>query len=111
MFVVLGLAVVLLGLLLAGGQLVAANYKGATFKCLVEGPSSSLAEVSERSDIVTGHPALWPLGRACDWKRSDGAGTITTYSGSWPGTVESLVLLIGGAVLTLTPRRQQPRTV
>jgi hypothetical protein len=57
-FVVLGLAVALVGLLLAGGQLVAANYKGPTFKCLVEGPSSSLAEVSEGSDIVTGHPAL-----------------------------------------------------
>ncbi|WP_243062262.1 hypothetical protein [Humibacter sp. RRB41] len=98
-FIVFGLIAVVLGVFLAVGQLAAGNYKGSTFKCLVEGPSSELAEVSERAGVVTGYPTMWPLGRACEWDRADGAGTITTYSGSWLGTIVALGLLVGGITL------------
>lgn len=91
----------LLGFLVVAAQLMPASYKGATYKCRVEGPSSPVAAVSERSDVVTGSPALWPIGRACEWDRSDGAGTITTYSGSWAGTIIALGLLVGGMAVTL----------
>jgi hypothetical protein len=102
-YVASGLGVLVLGLLLAAGQLVPANFKGSTFKCLVEGPTSAMAEVSERAGVVAGHPAIWPLGRACEWDRADGVGTITTYSGSWPGTFVVLGLLLGGTILTVRP--------
>jgi hypothetical protein len=96
---VVGLIAVVLGLFLAVGELAIGNYKGATFKCSVEGPSSELAEISERSDVVTGYPTMWPLGRGCEWDRADGPGTIATYSGSWPGTIVALGLLGGGIAL------------
>jgi hypothetical protein len=110
-FIAFGLIAVILGLLLAAGQLAAGNYKGSTFKCLVEGPSSELAEVSERAGVVTGDPTMWPLSRACEWDRADGAGTITTYSGNWPGTFIALGLLVGGITLAgLAPLGPQRRT-
>lgn len=99
--IAVGLVVILLGFLLVAAQLMPATYKGATYKCRVEGPSSPMAAMSERSDVVTGYPALWPVGRACEWDRSAGGGTITTYSGSWAGTLVALGLLVGGAAVVV----------
>lgn len=110
-FIVLGLVIAFLGLLLGLGQLALGNYQGSTYKCLVEGPFASLAEVSERADVVIGRPSVLPLGRSCEWKRADGNGTITTYSGSWPHTVATSVLVVGGIALTLTLGMGRPATL
>lgn len=103
-----GLFIAFIGLFLAAGQFVPANYKGSTFKCWVEGPSSSEAEISERAGVVTGYPTILPLGRACQWDRADGDGTITTYSGSWAGTSVAVLLLIGGITVIVRSSRQRP---
>lgn len=82
---------------------VAAAYGGMDYKCLVEGPRSPLAEVSERSDIVSGRFSLWPLGRACEWARADGNGWVTATPDNWAGTVgvlvASAVALLGAGLL------------
>jgi hypothetical protein len=69
---------------------VASTYQGLDYKCLVEGPYSPLAVVSEASGIVTGRFGHWPLGRECEWLRADGAGTIVAQSNNWTGSVELL---------------------
>ena len=105
--IVLGSFLLATGLLLGAGQIGADVYQGATYKCIVDGPASPNPEVSERSDVVEGSAALWPLGRACEWARADGAGTVTTYSGNWPSMLAALGLAIGGitvAILTVTRR-------
>ena len=71
-----------------------------TNTCQQEGPSSPLAVVSE-GDIVTRSLSWWPLGRACEWQRADGNGTVTTYSGSAGGTAGVYgAILIGAGLLT-----------
>jgi hypothetical protein len=97
-----GLIAVVLGLFLAVGELAIGNYKGATFKCSVEGPSSELAEISERSDVVTGYPTMWPLGRGCEWDRADGPGTIVAL-----GLLGGGIALAGSALLRPV-RRTRP---
>jgi hypothetical protein len=92
------LVLVLIGLSIAGGQLVPANYKGSTYKCIVEGPWPVLAD---NPPVVTGNLSYWPLGRSCTWDSAASAGTITTYSGSEAWTLLVAGLLIGGAVLAL----------
>jgi hypothetical protein len=87
---------------------IPAVYKGADYKCLVEGPRSPLAEISERPGIVTGGFSLWPLGRECTWRRADGAGTVGADSGNWVATgfaASALVLaLVGGGLAASSPR-------
>ncbi len=101
--IALGSSLVVVGLLFGMGQVGVGMYQGATYKCIVEGPFSPDAEVSERSDVVGGSAALWPLGRACEWARADGAGTVTTHSGRWPLTLAALGLTIGGLTLAALP--------
>ena len=86
-----------------------AGYKGIQYRCLVEGPSSPLAEVSERSGIVQGHLSLWPLGRSCEWARADGKGTVMAYP-SWTNTFivgSGLAIAAGGVALTIVGRARR----
>lgn len=87
-----------------GGAFVIANYKTAEYKCLVEGPHSPLAEISEDSTVLrNARFSVWPLGRECEWRRADGAGTVTADSNNWPGTAVLLVAgstAVGGLLLT-----------
>ncbi|ROP50168.1 MULTISPECIES: hypothetical protein [unclassified Rathayibacter] len=108
--IVWGSFLLVVGLLFGAGQIWVSQYQGATYKCMVDGPFSPDAEVSERSGIVVGSAALWPLGRACAWARADGEGTVTTYSGRWPRTLAALGLTLGGLALAVAPakRRGQP---
>lgn len=72
-----------------------------TNTCQQEGPSSALALVSENSDVVQQGLSWWPLGRACEWARADGNGTVTTYSGSPAGTASVYgAILVGAGLLT-----------
>jgi hypothetical protein len=95
---VAAIVLVLVGLFLAGGQLVPANYKGSTYKCIVEGPWPALAD---SPPVVTGDLSYWPLGRSCTWDSTASGGTITTYSGSEGWTLVVTGLLIGGPVIAL----------
>ena len=70
--------------------------KGADHGCLVEGPYSPLADVSERSDIVAGSFSIWPPGRSCAWDRADGTGTVV----AWPGWGET-VFVVGALGLSV----------
>ncbi|GAA3878059.1 hypothetical protein GCM10022381_20610 [Leifsonia kafniensis] len=91
---------------------VPAMYKGADYKCMVEGPRSPLAEISERPGIVTGSFSLWPLGRECTWLRADGAGTVAVDSGNWVATgfaASALVLALVGGGLVASSRRVRPQ--
>lgn len=106
--IVLGSCLLATGLLLGAGQIGTSVYQGATYKCIVDGPASPDAEVSERSDVVKGSAALWPLGRACEWARADGEGTVTTYSGNWPFTLAALVLTLGGITFAVLPATRRP---
>ncbi|PPF55982.1 hypothetical protein C5C13_11595 [Clavibacter michiganensis] len=106
----LGMLLLVTGLLVGAAQIGMSTYQGVTYKCLVDGPFSSQAEVSEGSDVVEGSVAWWPLGRACEWARADGAGTVTVYSGSWALTFIALGLILGALVLAVTsvrPRRRR----
>ncbi|MCS5716155.1 hypothetical protein NVV95_16535 [Herbiconiux sp. CPCC 205716] len=94
-----GLILILLGAFLTLALLVPSNYKGSTYKCIVEGPYSEAAEVSERPDGIAGAPSLWPIGRSCTWAAATGDGTVTTYSGSWPGTFVVVCLITIGTAL------------
>jgi hypothetical protein len=87
---------------------VPAMYQGADYKCLVEGPNSPLAEISERPGLVTGSFSLWPLGRDCTWQRADGMGTVTVDSGNWVATgfaASAALLALVGAGLAAAPGR------
>ena len=95
---VAAIVVVLVGLFLAAGQLVPATYKGATYKCIVEGPWPALAD---SPPVVTGDLSYWPLGRSCTWESTAIGGTITTYSGSEAWTVGIAALLTAGPALAL----------
>jgi len=106
--IVLGSMLLAEGLLLGAVQIGASVYQGATYKCIVDGPASPDAEVSERSDVVEGSAALWPLGRACEWARADGAGRVTTYSGNWPFTLTALGLALGGITVAILPATRRP---
>jgi len=106
--IVLGSMFLAAGLLLGAVQIGASVHQGATYKCIVDGPASPDAEVSERSDVVEGSAALWPLGRACEWARADGAGTVTTYSGNWPFTLAALGLALSGITVASLPATRRP---
>ncbi|QYF72977.1 hypothetical protein [Cryobacterium sp. PAMC25264] len=101
--IVLGLLAAVTG---AGFSYATAVAQGADHGCLVDGPFSPLADVSERSDIVTGSFSIWPLGRACAWERADGTGTDVARPG-WGTTVFVVGALglstVGGGLLA--PRR------
>ena len=99
----LGMLLLVTGFLVGAAQIGMSIYQGVTYKCLVDGPFSSQAEVSERSGVVEGSVASWPLGRACEWARADGAGTVTVYSGSWALTFIASGLMLGGLVFAVTP--------
>ena len=101
--IVWGSFLLVVGLLFGAGQVWVSQYQGATYKCMVDGPFPPDAEVSERSGIVEGSAALWPLGRACEWARADGEGTVATYSGPWPLTLAALGLIVGGLLLAALP--------
>jgi hypothetical protein len=97
-----------------GGAYVLATYQTAEYKCIVEGPHSPLAEISEDSTILRdARFSVWPLGRECEWRRADGAGWVTADSGNWPGTA---VLLASGAAtatgillaISAIPARRRP---
>jgi hypothetical protein len=95
---VLGMALVF-----GGAQLVAAAWQGVTYRCLVDGPTSPLAEVSERAGVVSGSASVWPLGRACEWARADRTGTVTTHSGSRSVTVITFAIGAVGLGLVVAP--------
>lgn len=105
-----GLLILGLAMFFAALQLLAGIWKGPTYKCLVEGPSSPLGEVSERSGIVTGSASFWPLGRECEWARADGAGTVTSYSGSWLETLVAVGMGAAGLALVFAPASSRGRT-
>jgi hypothetical protein len=105
--IVVGSYLVVAGLLFAAGQVGVDVYQGATYKCLVDGPSSPEANNSGMGNEVVGSASLWPLGRACERPRADGTGTVTTYSGSWPLTLSTLGLTVGGLALAVSPTRQR----
>ncbi|RFA06883.1 hypothetical protein B7R21_17940 [Subtercola boreus] len=87
---------VLIGLSLAGMQLMIANDRGSTYKCIIEGPRPSLAA---HPDVVTGSVSYWPLGRTCYWASAAGDETIATYAGNWPVTFIMGGFLVGAVVL------------
>lgn len=90
----------------------AVSHDGFDYKCLVEGPfrtSPPFALMSEAVE-VRGHFSVWPLGRACDWERSDGLGYVTATS-DWTATVAFLlcaVLAVSGSVLRNVAARYSP---
>lgn len=97
-------------LLVVGFTSVSAWYQGFDYKCLVEGPfrsSPPFALVSEAVE-VRGYFSVWPLGRACDWQRADGAGFVTAGP-DWIATGAAIVCLalavLGRVVLTMQARR------
>ena len=92
-----------MALLFGGVQLVAAAWQGATYRCLVDGPTSRLAEVSERAGVVSGSASVWPLGRECEWALADETGTVTTHSGSWSVTLITFAIGAGGLTLVVAP--------
>jgi len=106
--IVLGSILLATGLLLGAVQIGASVHQGATYECIVDGPASPDAEVSDHSDVVEGSAALWPLGRACTWARADGAGTATAYSGNWPFTLAALGLALGGITVAILPAMRRP---
>ncbi|MCU1408175.1 MAG: hypothetical protein JWM23_255 [Microbacteriaceae bacterium] len=93
--------VVALGVVLL--SYVPAMYHGADYKCLVEGPFSAQAEISERPGIATGRFSFWPLGRECEWARADGRGTVVVNSGNWSATgiaaAASCLAVVGAGLL------------
>lgn len=103
----ISLALIVLGVigLLAvfGYTGIAASHDGFDYKCLVEGPfrtTPPLALMSEAVE-VRGYFSVWPLGRACDWERSDGLGYVTATS-DWTATIAFLlcaVMAVSGSVL------------
>ncbi|MGO4103969.1 hypothetical protein AB4Y63_08450 [Leifsonia sp. YAF41] len=108
----LGLVLCIAGLLTALGitffSFVAAVYQGADYKCLVDGPHSPLAEISERPGIVTGNFTAWPMGRECTWLRADGVGTVTVDSGNWVATglaASGMLVALTGAGFIVSARR------
>ncbi|MFF1574263.1 hypothetical protein ACFVWR_16085 [Leifsonia sp. NPDC058292] len=54
--------------------------------CFQEGPWSPLARISGSGTTATQSLSFLPLGRQCDWRRADGKGTVSTYSGNWAET-------------------------
>lgn len=102
----MGVAILLAALTSGGAQLAGGTWQGPTYRCLVDGPSSPLAEVSERSGIVTGSAAAWPLGRACEWAGADGADSGTTHSGSRSST--ALTYAAGAAGLGVLTAARLP---
>ncbi|PPF70979.1 hypothetical protein C5E16_01650 [Clavibacter michiganensis] len=50
--VVLGMLLLVSGLFVGAAQVVMSIHQGVTCRCLVDGPSSSRAEVSERSGVA-----------------------------------------------------------
>lgn len=95
---VAAIVLIVLGLLLAGAQLVLANYRGSIYACIVEGPHSAAADSPW---VVTGDVSFWPLGRSCEWGSEASGGTVTTYSGSEPLSLTVAGFLGGGVVLAL----------
>ena len=89
---------VVVGLAVAGAQLVMANYGGSTYECIVEGPHSVSADSPW---VVTGALSFWPLGRSCEWRSAASGGTVTTYSGSEPLSLIVAGFLLVGIVLAL----------
>lgn len=57
----------------------AANHGGLEHGCIVGGlfPSSPPQTLSMDGGPERAYLSLWPFGRACDWKRSDGPGVVT----------------------------------
>jgi hypothetical protein len=79
-----------------------ATYHGLEYGCLVDGPRSTLAIISEAPGIVEGRFSYWPLGRECEWVRADGNGTVVARPESWTGTlalVASASIALSGIVL------------
>lgn len=76
-------------------------FTAAKSSCFQEGPFSSAAVMSERSDSVTESIVPWPLGRSCQWERKDGAGVVTTYSGTLTTSFAaygSILIGVSGAI-------------
>ncbi|WP_085367778.1 hypothetical protein [Leifsonia sp. NCR5] len=95
-FTVAGALMVAYGLY-AGFSMIAS---ATTNTCRQEGPSSPLAVISEGGDVVNQSLSGWPLGRACEWRRADGSGTVTTHSGSADSTAGVYgAILIGAGLL------------
>ena len=109
-------------IVLVGVHFVGAVYKGATYKCRVEGPrltGEQIERVLEPGEPLealapTGSFTLLPMGRACDYELADGSGTLRVTDGDWGYTafVGSLALgaVAGGVMLALSrERRSAPR--
>ncbi|WP_130176179.1 hypothetical protein [Cryobacterium sp. SO1] len=103
--IVAGLGV---AVLTTAGAFLVAMHGGLDYACAVEGPFSSLAQVSERSGVVTGSFSWWPLGRSCSWAAASSGGTVLATSG-WGNTVfvaAMLAVAVMGVVLRTTRTRQ-----
>lgn len=72
-----------------------------TNTCMQEGPHSPLAVISESGDTVTQSLSWWPLGRACEWKRADGHGTVITFSSTDASTAATYGAMAAGAALLI----------
>lgn len=113
----ISLALIVLGVIGMLGVLgytgLAASHDGFDYKCLVEGPfrtSPPFALMSEAVE-VRGYFSVWPLGRACDWERSDGLGYVTATS-NWTATIAFLLcamMAVSGRTLrSVVARRSRP---
>lgn len=85
---------------------------GIQHGCITEGPfdvASPHAVLTPAVD-VRGYFSWFPLGRACEWPRTDGGGVVTALP-EWGGTIVALmgiaVGLIGLGLLALSLRRSR----
>lgn len=82
----------------------AASHGGFEHGCIVEGPfrSSPPHALSMDGGPERAYLSLWPFGRACDWKRSDGPGVVTALP-DWTQTGVFLacatMAIVGGFVI------------
>jgi len=84
-------------------------YKGATYKCAVEGPF--LAHPSGEAQLLSGSFSTWPLGRECTYmsravvETMRGAGDAWILTGLTYGPAVIGLLLVIGAIRAAVLRR------
>ena len=104
-----------LATMMIGSGYVLATYKGAQYKCIVEGPQPDGAQWKRilapgeayEAAVPMGSFALLPIGRACDYVLAAGGGSVRLVSGDWGQTALAGVFVAGslaGAVIIAATR-------
>jgi hypothetical protein len=103
--VMFGIAAALWLIVVTGAALIA-EYQGAEYKCIVDGPHDPRAYPLEAGPVSAGF-IMWPMGRECVWPTANG-GTVVAQTDDWVPTIAMVcfsAIGLWGAAIAVVPAR------